>query len=53
MITYPGTWEQAPDKTKFAPIFSDKGFSESEALDILGANDTLNFKLIQSLHIAD
>jgi (E)-4-hydroxy-3-methylbut-2-enyl-diphosphate synthase len=30
VITYPGTWEQAPDKTKFAPLFSDKGFSESE-----------------------
>ena len=31
-----------------AQNLKDKGFSELEALDILGANDTLNFKIIQS-----
>lgn len=31
VIVYPGTWEMAPDKTKFAPLFSDKGYSEAAA----------------------
>lgn len=31
-----------------ASNLKEKGYSESEALDILGANDTINFKLIQS-----
>ena len=31
-----------------ASNLKEKCYSESEALDILGANDTINFKLIQS-----
>jgi (E)-4-hydroxy-3-methylbut-2-enyl-diphosphate synthase len=30
VIVYPDAWQQAGDKTKYHPIFSDKGFSEAE-----------------------
>lgn len=31
VIVYPGAWEDAPDKQKYLPIFSDKGYSEAAA----------------------
>ncbi len=31
VIVYPATWEEAPDKQKYFPIFSDKGYTEANA----------------------
>ena len=38
VIVYPATWEHAADKTKYFPIFSDKGYCEAKL-----RSDTLNF----------
>lgn len=41
VIVYPETWKEAPDKTKYFPIFSDKGFAEADQ-----KSDLLNVVMI-------
>jgi len=41
VIVYPETWARAKDKTKYFPIFQDKGYVESEV-----KSDQLNFVMI-------
>jgi (E)-4-hydroxy-3-methylbut-2-enyl-diphosphate synthase len=41
VIVYPAAWQQATDKTKYFPIFSDKGFSEA-----ILKSEELNFVMI-------
>ncbi len=41
VIVFPAAWEQANDKTKYFPIYSDKGFAESSS-----KSDRLNFVMI-------
>ena len=41
VIVYPATWQEANDKQKYLPIFSDKGYTEADA-----KSDTLNFVMI-------
>lgn len=41
VIVFPASWEQANDKTKYFPIYSDKGFAESSS-----KSDRLNFVMI-------
>jgi (E)-4-hydroxy-3-methylbut-2-enyl-diphosphate synthase len=41
VIVYPAAWEQTNDKTKYFPIFSDKGFAESSS-----KSGRLNFVMI-------
>ena len=40
-IVYPAAWQQATDKSKYFPIFSDKGFSEA-----ILKSEELNFVMI-------
>ena len=41
VIVYPAAWQQATDKSKYFPIFSDKGFSEA-----ILKSEELNFVMI-------
>jgi (E)-4-hydroxy-3-methylbut-2-enyl-diphosphate synthase len=41
VVVYPAAWESAPDKTKYFPIFSDKGFAETAI-----RSEKLNFVMI-------
>lgn len=41
VIVYPGAWEDAIDKQKYLPIFSDKGYNEAEA-----TSEVLNFVMV-------
>lgn len=41
VIVYPATWLEAADKTKYYPIFSDKGFAEAEI-----KSEALNFVMV-------
>ncbi|MGE5107294.1 MAG: (E)-4-hydroxy-3-methylbut-2-enyl-diphosphate synthase [Sphingobacteriales bacterium] len=41
VVVYPNAWLSAEDKTKYFPIFSDKGFAEAEI-----TSDELNFVMI-------
>jgi (E)-4-hydroxy-3-methylbut-2-enyl-diphosphate synthase len=41
VIVYPDAWQQAGDKTKYLPIFSDKGFCEAEI-----KSDHINFVMV-------
>ena len=43
VIVYPDAWSEAKDKTKYFPIYSDKGFVETVA-----TSDRLNFVMIDS-----
>jgi len=41
VIVYPATWQEATDKQKYFPIFSDKGYAEAAV-----QSDLLNFVMI-------
>lgn len=41
VIVYPGAWQDAKDKKKYLPIFSDTGYSEAEI-----KSDWLNFVMV-------
>lgn len=41
VIVYPATWEEAVDKMKYLPIFSDKGYAEANS-----KSDLVNFVMI-------
>lgn len=41
VIVYPGTWDDAKDKQKYLPIFSDKGYSEAAT-----KSDVMNFVMV-------
>jgi len=41
VIVYPAAWEEVKDKSTYYPIFSDKGFADSEA-----RSETLNFVMV-------
>jgi (E)-4-hydroxy-3-methylbut-2-enyl-diphosphate synthase len=41
VIVYPAAWQQATDKSKYFPVFSDKGFSEA-----ILKSEELNFVMI-------
>ena len=41
VIVYPAAWEEAKDKTKYFPIYSDKGFAEATTV-----SDRLNFVMV-------
>jgi (E)-4-hydroxy-3-methylbut-2-enyl-diphosphate synthase len=48
VITYPAAWSEAPDKTKYFPIFSDSGFVDAEQ-----KSDRLNFVMIDCFNDDD
>jgi (E)-4-hydroxy-3-methylbut-2-enyl-diphosphate synthase len=41
VIVYPAAWEDAPDKTKYFPIFQDSGYSENKI-----RSEVVNFVMI-------
>lgn len=41
VIVYPGAWEDAKDKQKYLPVFSDTGYSEADI-----KSDVLNFVML-------
>ena len=41
VITYPATWEDTTDKSKYFPIFGDSGFAQAT-----GKSDHLNFVMV-------
>jgi (E)-4-hydroxy-3-methylbut-2-enyl-diphosphate synthase len=41
VVVYPAAWAEAPDKTKYFPIFQDSGFVEADV-----KSDTLNFVMV-------
>lgn len=47
VITYPATWQEATDKTKYFPIFQDAGYASAES-----KSDSLNFVMIDCFNDA-
>lgn len=47
VITYPATWEEATDKSKYLPIFSDSGYVEAAL-----KSDHLNFVMVDCFNDA-
>jgi (E)-4-hydroxy-3-methylbut-2-enyl-diphosphate synthase len=48
VIVYAKAWEQAPDKTKYFPIFDDAGFVQAAAKSV-----TLNFVMVDSYSVGE
>lgn len=45
VLVYPAAWEEAADKTKYFPLFSDSGFAAATAV-----SNTLNFVMVDCFH---